>query len=255
MKCEKNKFRTSQYDSILLCGGKGTRIESITSEQGNIPKPLLEVNGIPLLRHTIELMGRRAVSQLVFAVGHKAEQVEDWVRSEELEHDIAFTRQTEPGVLNAVVSAIPSTHGEKVIVSNTDEIRYGFDLKDALEFHESTPQSATLITAHTNQLARHRVVTTNHEGVVTSTEKQPVRYLDSPESVGVVNAGMIISDADTILSHADGERDRDWGGILDALVEAGQLAAYQNKQMAFFNVGTPEEYAEAQEFLRAQKAA
>lgn len=242
------------YSSILLCGGKGTRIESITSEQGEVPKPLLEVGGRTLLRHTIDLMGRRAVSQLVFAVGHKAEQVEEWVKSADLEYDIAFTHQTNPGVLNAVVSAIPSINEERIVISNTDEVRHGLDLSDALEFHESIPQAATLVTARASQLARHRVVTADPEGIVTYTEKQAARYLESPETVGLVNAGMIISDVDTVLSYADSGRDKDWGGLLDTLVEAGELAAYEDGRMSFFNVGTPEEYQEAQDFLREQRA-
>lgn len=246
-----NRNPRSKYTGILLCGGKGARIESVTSECGNVPKPLLEVGGEVLLGHTLRSMARAAVTQLVFAVDHKAEQVEKWVGSACPEQNVVFTRQTDPGVLNAILSAISATREGLVVISNTDEIRHGFDLSTALAFHESQPHAATLVTACSKNLARHRVVSVDMAGIVIDTEKQPVGYLQSPEAIGLVNAGMIISDTHTVLSYADASRGEDWDNLLNPLVEAGQLNAYIDGKMSFFNVGTPQEYLEAQEFLGA----
>lgn len=146
------------YSGIPLCGGKGSRIESITEKRGSIPKPLLEVGGKKLIQHTIDLMDKTRVGELIFTVGHKAEVIQEWINAIDLPNTVKFAHQTAPGALSAMIDAIPYATQEQLIISNTDEIREKLDLTKAINFHEQTGKIATLITTFANNLSRHRAI-------------------------------------------------------------------------------------------------
>ena len=59
--------------TLILCGGKGTRAYPMTLE---VPKPLLEVGGRPVLAHVMEIYARQGFTDFVLAAGFRAELIE-----------------------------------------------------------------------------------------------------------------------------------------------------------------------------------
>ena len=58
--------------AVLLAAGKGTRMKELTNE---LPKPMLEVRGKPILLHIVEGLKAAGVSQFCIVVGYKADVV------------------------------------------------------------------------------------------------------------------------------------------------------------------------------------
>lgn len=61
--------------AVLLAAGKGTRMKDLTND---LPKPMLEVRGKPILLHIIEGLKAAGVSQFCIIVGYKAEVVREF---------------------------------------------------------------------------------------------------------------------------------------------------------------------------------
>jgi NDP-sugar pyrophosphorylase family protein len=80
------------------------------------------------------------------------------------------------------------------------------------------------------------------------TELKPERYKGQPDQVGLVNTGFLIIEKPA-MEYFDPEHSRDWGGIIDPLCEAGQLSAFVDPDIQYFNVGTPSEFHDAEFFL------
>ena len=64
----------------ILCGGRGTRLQEHTQE---IPKPLVEIGGMPIVWHVIQLYARQGFSRFLLATGYKGELLERFVATHE----------------------------------------------------------------------------------------------------------------------------------------------------------------------------
>src|SRR3954453_9186505 len=61
--------------TAILCGGKGTRAYPKTVE---MPKPLLDVAGEPILRHVMGIFAAQGHIDFVLAAGFMAEMIEEF---------------------------------------------------------------------------------------------------------------------------------------------------------------------------------
>ena len=63
---------TTISKAVLLAAGRGTRMRDLTSE---LPKPMIEVQGKPILQHIIEGLHAAGVTEFLIIVGYRAEVV------------------------------------------------------------------------------------------------------------------------------------------------------------------------------------
>jgi glucose-1-phosphate cytidylyltransferase len=68
----------SRPSVVILCGGRGTRLRERTRE---IPKPLVEIGGEPIVGHVIGLYLAQGFSRFLLATGYKGEMIERYVAS------------------------------------------------------------------------------------------------------------------------------------------------------------------------------
>jgi glucose-1-phosphate cytidylyltransferase len=61
---------------VILCGGRGTRLQEHTQE---IPKPLVEIGGMPILWHVIQLYAVQGFERFLLATGYKGQLIESFV--------------------------------------------------------------------------------------------------------------------------------------------------------------------------------
>jgi glucose-1-phosphate cytidylyltransferase len=129
-------------ETVILCGGKGTRAYPHTVE---VPKPLLEVGGQPVLRHVIDIYAGQGFDRFVLAAGYRAEMISEFV-------------STLPGGLDVEVrdTGVETNTGGRIFkcrdhVGDVFFATYAdglgdVDLQALLAFHRSHPGAATLTT-------------------------------------------------------------------------------------------------------------
>ncbi len=66
----------SDVTAVLLCGGKGERLRPFTE---HFPKPLVPLNGKPLLQHLLSYLSLQGVRRFVLCTGYKAEAIARFV--------------------------------------------------------------------------------------------------------------------------------------------------------------------------------
>ena len=54
--------------AVIQAGGRGTRLTSITKDL--IPKPMIEIDGKPILEHQINNLKEYGITDIVLVIGH-----------------------------------------------------------------------------------------------------------------------------------------------------------------------------------------
>src|SRR5215831_5776723 len=68
-------MQTNITKAVLLAAGRGTRMRELTDD---LPKPMLQVHGKPVLQHIIEGLKAAAICDILIVVGWRADVVRDF---------------------------------------------------------------------------------------------------------------------------------------------------------------------------------
>lgn len=77
--------------AVLLAAGRGTRMRELTND---LPKPMIEVRGKPILQHIIEGLRDAGITQFLLIVGYRPEVVwQKFGKGEQLRTQISYATQ------------------------------------------------------------------------------------------------------------------------------------------------------------------
>lgn len=120
--------------ALLMAGGKGTRLLPHTKD---IPKPLVEVNGTPLIIRLIEQLAKSGILEIYVSVAHMAEKIitklgdgSNWGVN------LNFVRENAPLGTAGALSLLPKALNKNLLVINSD-VYTSCDFLALVNFHES----------------------------------------------------------------------------------------------------------------------
>ena len=61
--------------TVIMAGGKGTRISSLTKD---IPKPMIKIAGVPVLAREIECLRKNGLTDIIITVSHLGHVIKDY---------------------------------------------------------------------------------------------------------------------------------------------------------------------------------
>jgi glucose-1-phosphate cytidylyltransferase len=205
---EKQLLRT-----LILCGGKGTRAYPRTLE---VPKPLLEVAGHPVLEHVMRIYAGQGFTDFVLAAGFKADLLEAFAATLPSQWRVEVRYTGEDTNTGGRISRCAQIMGQTYFVTYSDGLG-DVDLVDLLTFHHDHPGAATMTTVPLP--SQYGTIESDPDGRVRRFTEKP-RLPDH-----WINAGFFVLDsrAGDWLVGDDFERE-----VLPALGSAGELYAYRH---------------------------
>jgi D-glycero-alpha-D-manno-heptose 1-phosphate guanylyltransferase len=224
-------------EAIILCGGLGTRLREALPDR---PKCLAPIGNKTYLDIFTDFLFHQGVSRVVFATGHMAHQVEDWVRSTPRPWQWAFSRESSPmGTGGALRLACEHVEAPHFLAFNGDTF---LDLRcrPFMDFHLQHGADVTLSAVSvTDTLAYGRVEL--KDGFVSS-------FLEK----GVPGAGLINGGAYAIRSaFLQSLPQQAFSFENDVLMKPGVRPAAYLTEGRFLDIGTPENLALAENFVSA----
>lgn len=126
---------------VLMAGGRGTRLKPITED---VPKPMVEVGGKPILSTIVERFVAQAFTRIVLAVNYKREIIEDYFGDgAKFGARISYVREAQQMGTAGALSLLSEPARGPVIVMNGDLLaRVNFHR--LLKFHQEQAAAATM---------------------------------------------------------------------------------------------------------------
>lgn len=130
--------------TIIMAGGKGTRIQSIASD---IPKPMIPIGGLPILEHEIKSLASQGFKNFIITVSHLGSIIMDYFGDgSKFGVDITYYNEETPlGNAGALFKLRGELGDEPFLLINADTI-FDVDFNRMVAFHEEHGGLVTLFT-------------------------------------------------------------------------------------------------------------
>ena len=126
---------------VILAGGLGTRISEETADK---PKPMVSINGKPILWHIMNIYAQQGLSDFVIATGYKGEVVSEWVNSLETNWKITAVDTGLDTQTGGRIKMCMDLHpGKRMLATYGDGVG-NINIKELIAFHDSHGKLATL---------------------------------------------------------------------------------------------------------------
>jgi D,D-heptose 1,7-bisphosphate phosphatase len=222
---------------VIMAGGKGTRVSSITND---IPKPMIPICDKPILEHQIDCLKRNGLTDIIFVIGHLGGHIKDYFGDgSRFRCNISYYTETDPlGTAGALYKL--KNLSDDFILLNGDVI-FDIDFSRIINFYREKKAPVTLAVHPNNHPFDSALIIANSDNQVTgwlNKEDERTYYKNQ------VNAGIHILSAkflkDCPQSKEKVDLDRD---MLKPSISDGKIFAYSTPEY-IKDMGTPERYAQ-----------
>ncbi len=226
-------------EAVILCGGMGTRLKEIT---GDLPKPMVDVNGRPFLDWMLESLAKSGFKHVVLAVGYRWETIREFFGDERYRMNLSYAIETEPlGTGGAICNALQFCIQENVVVLNGDTM-VEIPFQSMMRQHVVGDSDVTIAGKWMDDCSRYGILEVDDDKrVVSFREKQA-------GCSGYINAGVYVLKRDLPLGNR--KKFSFENDFLDRNAEKYFMKMFQYDGL-FIDIGIPEDYSKALNHLSA----
>ena len=229
---------------VIMAGGKGTRISSVVSD---IPKPMIKIEGKPVLEHEIECLRDQGFKDIILTVSHLGNIIMDYfgdgsgispVTGKSFGVNIEYYFEKEPLGNAGALFKIKDKLTEDFLLLNADAM-FDVDFNRFVKFHKSHGGLVTLFTHPNSHPYDSGLIIANENGIVqkwlAKEDERPLYYKNR------VNAGLHVMSPEILKQNIDTPKidlDRQ---LLKPLSGTGKMFCYDSPEYVK-DMGTPERY-------------
>jgi NDP-sugar pyrophosphorylase family protein len=221
----------SDLRTVILAGGKGSRLLPITS---NCPKPLVPLGDIPIIDIIIRRLANFGLTNITLALGHSAELIKAYLhRQKHLSEQVTITtvEEEEPSGTAGALSLVPGLD-ETFLVMNSD-------LLTNIDFY-------ALLKCHREQKALLTIATTTRRvkvdlGVLEIDSENAIKnYSEKPETRYHASMGIYVYEP-AVLKYIEPGQFLDFPDLVLRLLEAGERVCAHLTDCLWLDIGRPDD--------------
>ncbi len=226
----------------------GTRLRSVI---GDTPKPMVPLDGVPLLERLIKLCRRFNIISIDLLLGYRPEVVRDYF-GDGSAFGVRLTYWIEPqplGTAGCMRQLLTAFNDEDVLVIYGD-VFVDMDLERLINFHRHRKPAATLVVHPNDHPQDSDLIETSDDRIVAFHNKPHPKdkYFSN-----MVNAGVYVL-TPRLLHRIPSDRACDFGrDVFPEAVLAGEFLAAYNTPEYIKDVGTPERYQQVEHDIQTGK--
>ena len=231
---------------VIMAGGKGTRIAQVNA---TVPKPMIPIEGKPILEYQIETLKNQGYTDIILIVGHMGNVIQEYFGDgAEFGVQISYIIEEQPLGTAGALYFLKDEIKDDFLLLNGDII-FDVNIQKFLEYHCKQGTVATILT-HPNSHPYDSGI------IIADEKKRVINWLHKEDErlwyKNRVNAGLHmlsprIFDLFTDVKKCDLDRD-----ILKPLIKDRELSVYDSPEY-IKDMGTPDRYYAVIEDIKSGK--
>jgi NDP-sugar pyrophosphorylase family protein len=231
------------HRALLLAGGLGTRLRSVLADRPKVLAPVLDRTFLDCL---VEQLHREGLRRLVFLLGYRHEMVAAHIAGELAarfqDMEAAVTVEEAPlGTGGALGLARDFCHETFLLVNGDTYLE--FNARDLVEAHRRSGAMVTIAARLVEDARRYGSLEVDGAGRVRAFREKAVT-----RQAGLINAGVYVMEPRVLELIPAGVAVSLEQVVLPELLARGERLAAVEVPGRFFDIGTPESYAEFARF-------
>ena len=248
--------------TVIMAGGKGTRISTVRSD---LPKPMIPVCGKPVLEWQIENLKASGLTDIVLVIGHLGDAIKDYFGDgSRWDVKISYFIETQPLGTAGALFRMSELQEDFLLMSG--DVMLDVDFNRFIRFHKEHNALASLTVHPNNHPFDSSLIVTEtlpaRDGGMPLHTNRVVKWLNKEDERlyyrNIVNAGIemisprLLDDARAKLACLDKvDLDRD---VLKPGIGSGRIFAYETSEY-IKDMGTPKRLNEVESDLISGKIA
>ena len=242
---------------LIMAGGKGTRISSVASD---IPKPMIKIEGKPVLEHEVECLRDQGFTDIIITVSHLGDVIIDYfgdgsgispITKRPFGVHIEYYFENEPLGNAGALFKIKDKLTSDFLLLNADAV-FDVDFNRFVAFHRKHGGLVTLFTYPNSHPYDSGLIIADKSGVVNQwLAKEDVRpkYYQNRVNVGLHVIAPAVLEQSDIVAEKVGVMDENGKPVkvdldrqlLKPLAGTGKMFCYDSPEYVK-DMGTPERY-------------
>lgn len=225
-------------DVVIMAGGKGTRLRPLTKD---IPKPLLEVGGKPILEHNIRRLAKYGMDDFWISVNYLGEQIEQHFGNGNGQNlCIEYIWENEPLGTAGAMSKVKNFKHDYVLLTNSDLLT-NLDYEEFfLKFIDKGADMA-VVTIPYNVDVPYAVLETSNGHIMNFKEKPTYTYYS--------NGGIYLMKR-KVVDYIPHDKFYNTTDLMKKLIEDGKKVFSYPHSGYWLDVGKHEDFEKAQEDIK-----
>jgi NDP-sugar pyrophosphorylase family protein len=222
--------------AVILAGGKGTRLAPYTTV---FPKPLMPIDGIPILEVIVKQLARFRIKELIFTVSSQSEPLLSAYFGDGTRYgvDICYSKEEKPLGTAGPLSLIPNLP-ETFLVMNGD-ILTTLNYQKLIKYHRQHKGIVTIAMSQKKVQLELGVMEFNRAHRLT-------RYIEKPTLSYSVSMGIYVFEK-KVLKYILPQKYLDFPELIQRLIKQREKVICYPSDDFWLDIGRHEDYEEAQE--------
>lgn len=227
--------------AILMAGGKGERLRPLTL---TTPKPLLEIDGMPIIDYNVRNLSRAGITDVTVTTRYLASQIIDHFSKPVFGIDVKCVVEENPlGTIGAASLISRSDEGDTLVMNS--DLLTTLSLEEMFLLHKTEKADVTIATIPYSVSVPYAILATDGREVRSLEEKPTYSYY--------ANAGIYIFSNRLLNSILPGTP-TDAPELIEKAISEGGKVVFFPIDGTWIDIGSPADFRHAEELMRHHRA-
>jgi len=226
----------NRVEVLILAGGLGTRLKSIS---GDIPKPMMPINGKPFIQILIDKLNKLDFHNINISISYNPEYFLNYFKDSEINFIIENEALGTGGAIKYAVSKM--NEFDYLLVLNGDTL-FDIDYNQMLFKHKINDADITIASKIMEKPYRYGTLEIGNNRITRFKEKEEIPS-------GVINCGIYLINRSALTSLPNQNKFSFETEFLEKSTSNLKIIPYVS-DVYFIDIGIPEDYNKANEYLK-----